>query len=136
MKYILALMLLASFLVLSMTIQISVSDKVQSHDVFLLFQVLVPTIFLTIMYCITSKHEASVGLYGPILLGSYAITLYTITAFNLIEINSIARNYELYVSLCYYMLYIGFLSIDFLPHFIARLLLYVVIRIHVGYYRV
>ncbi len=74
---------------------------------------LIPTISITILYFIAKLHEASVSLYGPVLLGSYAITLLAISSFNLIEINSIGRTYELFLSTVYYLLYIGFMSIDF-----------------------
>ena len=108
----------------------------ESHKIFLLCQVFVPTISLTGMYFIAKKHEASVDLLGPILMGSYVITIYSITIFNLIEVNSIGRTYELALSVFFYLLFIGFLTTNFLPHFIVRSLIYGVIRLHVGYYRV
>ena len=129
-------MLLISFLLLCMTAHNLEKDRVESHKVFLLIQVLIPTISITVMYFIAKKHEASIDLQGPILLGSYGITIYAITYFNLIEVNSIARTWEIALSGLFYLLYIGFLSIDFLPHFIARSLLYAVIRIRVGIYRI
>ena len=136
MKYILRVILLFSFLLLCVTFHNWAADRVESHNVFLLIQILVPTMSLTVVYFIAKKHEASIDLHGPILLGSYAITVYVITSFNLIEYNSIAMTFELAVSVFFYLLYIGFLSIEFWPHFIARSLLYAVIRIHVGYHRV
>ena len=129
-------MLLLSSILLFMTTYDLAKDRVESHKLYLLFQVLIPSMSITVVYLIAKKHEASIDLFGPILFGSYGITIYAITSFNLIEMNSIARTWEFALSALFYLLYIGFLNIDFLPHFIARLLLFAVIRIHVGIYRI
>ena len=130
-------MLLFSLALLMMTLYNFFNNKgVECHKLFLLYQVLIPTVSITVMYNIAKKHEASVDLHGPIILGSYGLTLYVITSFNLLELNGIARTYEFGLSVFFYLLYIGFLSIDFLPHFIVRSVLYGVVRIHVGIYRV
>lgn len=113
-----------------------ISGSAKSQLIYMLCQVLVPSLSITASYFVAKKHEAVADLHGPIFLGSYAATVYAITIFNLIEINSVSMTFDMGISLIYYFMYIGFMSTDFMFHFIIRSILYALVRFHVGYTRV
>ncbi len=92
-----------------------------------------PSLSITGSYLIAKKHEAAADLHGPIFLGSYAATVYAITIFDLIQVNSTSDSS---ISLIFYLMYLGFMNTDFMFHFIIRSILFALVRFHVGYTQV
>ena len=103
---------------------------------FIMIATVVPTFTMSISYCIASKFAPFTQLHGPLLLGAFSIAAIVIEAGGFFSEMKILRVYELGTQLIYVLLYMGLLTADFLPHFLARSILFAALRCGIGMFRV
>ena len=123
---------------IALLVWISALIKEEMNDTihFIMIATVVPTLTLIVSYCVASKFTPFTQLHGPLLLGAFSIATIVIEAGGFFSEMKILRVYEMGTQLIYVLLYMGLLSTDFLPHFVARSILFTAFRCALGMFRV
>lgn len=123
---------------IALLVWISALIKEEMNDTthFIMIATVVPTLTLAVSYCMASKLDPFTQLHGPLLLGAFSIAAIVIEAGGFFKEIKILRVYLMGTQIIYVLLYMGLLSADFLPHFLARSILFTALRCVLGMFQV